>query len=369
MKLRVVCDLREERWFSMDLLADMLIAEAGRLPGVQVERVRPELPALLERAASPRGAAPFERWGYRAGIGIGRYVQYPLHLLGRRAPNGWYHVADHSYAHLLFELPRRRTGVFCHDIDAFRPLLEASSLPRRALARTLLLGLQRARVVFHSTLAVRDEILAHKLLPAARLVHAPYGVAAEFQPEPREEDAELAGHPPFVLHVGSLIPRKNPEFLLRLLIELCHVRPELEVFQVGGTWNADQRAALERAGVLARVHQFPKLGRRELAPYYRAAAAVVLPSLAEGFGLPVIEALACGAPVVVSDIPVLVQVGGEGVLASSPQDLGAFREAVLALIDGRGPRREARLRAAAPYTWAAHARTIVQTYAEFERAG
>lgn len=371
MKLRVVCDLREERWFSMDLLADMLIAEAARLPGIEVERVRPELPALLERAARPRGAAPLERWGYRAGIGLGRYVQYPLHLLGRNAPDGWYHVADHSYAHLLFELPRRRTGVFCHDIDAFRPLLETprASLPRRALARALLSGLERARVVFHSTLAVREEILAHKLLPAGRLVHAPYGVAAEFQPEPGAEDAELAGRPPFVLHVGSLIPRKNPEFLLRLLVDLCLARPDLEIVQAGGTWTDAQRAELERAGVAGRVRQFPKLGRRELAVYYRTASAVVLPSLAEGFGLPVIEALACGAPVAVSDIPVLVQVGAEGVIAAPVDALSAWREAVFALIDGRGPSRDARLDAARPYTWAAHARTIIDTYAELDRSG
>ena len=200
----------------------------------------------------------------------------------------------------------------------------------------MLSGLKRARVVFHSTLAVRDDILEHKLLPAGRLVHAPYGVAAEFQPEKREEDAQLAVRRPFVLHVGSLIARKNPKFLLRLLIELCQARPELEVVQAGGTWNEAQRAELERAGIAGRVHHFAQLGRRELALYYRARARSccrVWP-----------RASACR-----DRGPRVRRTGGGECTpcwfksgprrARVPTDaLDAWREAVFALIDGRGPR-------------------------------
>jgi glycosyltransferase involved in cell wall biosynthesis len=78
----------------------------------------------------------------------------------------------------------------------------------------------------------------------------------------------------------------------------------------------------------------------------------------------VIEALACGAPVVVSDIPTLRQVGGEGVLRCPVNDLEAWRNAVEAAVGGRGPDVAARLAAAARYTWEAHAATIVGAYAE-----
>src|SRR5205823_211201 len=98
-----------------------------------------------------------------------------------------YHVADHSYAHLARALPAGRTGVYCHDVDAFRSLFD----PRerrpawfRALARHVLSGLQKAAVVFHSTLCVRAELERHGLVDPARLVHAPYGVAPEFTAEP-----------------------------------------------------------------------------------------------------------------------------------------------------------------------------------------
>jgi glycosyltransferase involved in cell wall biosynthesis len=132
---------------------------------------------------------------------------------------------------------------------------------------------------------------------------------------------------------------------------------------MGGTWTEAQRTRFAQAGILERVHQFPHLARPELSAYLRATRAVVLPSLAEGFGLPVVEALACGAPVVVSDIPVLTEVGAGAVVARSVDELGAYRDAVLEVMSGGGPRREARLAAAGRYTWTAHARTIVETYA------
>src|SRR5947209_4680863 len=71
---------------------------------------------------------------------------------------------------------------------------------------------RHARIVFHSTLTVREEILRHDLVPAARLVQAPFGIAEEFlHVPPRGESA-----PPYLLHVGSCIPRKNIEFLLEI---------------------------------------------------------------------------------------------------------------------------------------------------------
>ena len=367
LKLGVFCDLLEERWFSMDLLAEMLLTEGERLPGLELERVRPTLPALLARAASPRGERSLERWGYRLGLGFGRYVQYPLRALRERSRHEFFHITDHSYGHLALELPRGRVGIYCHDLDAYRPVLDGTRVSRakvgsRTLAHTLLAGLRRARVVFHSSRTVGDELRAQRIVAPERLVHAPYGVAAEFQPEPREYDRELSLRPPFVMHVGSLIPRKNPEFLVPLVAAILRARPELELFQMGGTWTEAQRSELERAGVFGRVHQFPYLARPELSAYLRATRAVVLPSLAEGFGLPVVEALACGAPVVVNDIPVLVEVGGEGVVARRADDVAAYAAAVLDVVDGGGPAREARLRAAARYTWAVHARTIVDTY-------
>ncbi|HVR18715.1 MAG TPA: hypothetical protein VMS65_03435, partial [Polyangiaceae bacterium] len=192
-RLAVLCDLLEERWFSMDLLADMLLENANGASSLSLERVRPELPQSLARLALARGTTARERWSRRIGLGLGRYAGYPLALYNQSSRFDWFHVVDHSYAHLALELPAGRCGVYCHDVDAFRALFERprASLPHRALARILLAGMQRARVVFHSTLAVRDEIIEHRLIPEERLVHVPYGVATEFRPEQTELDEPL----------------------------------------------------------------------------------------------------------------------------------------------------------------------------------
>jgi glycosyltransferase involved in cell wall biosynthesis len=369
--LGVLCDLLEERWFSMDLVGDMLLERAAGMPDVRAERVRPRLPAPLARYAEAHGRSPFARWAYRASIGFGRYVEYPLQAWGARGRYDFFHIADHSYGHLALGLPAGRVGIYCHDLDAYRPVFEPErhGVASRALAGMLLRGLERAAVVFHSTLTVREQVLERGLVAPERLVHAPYGVGAEFQPEPRAEDAELAGRPPFVMHVGSLIPRKNPDFLLKLLLALGRAEPDLEFYKVGGAFTDAQRAELSAGGVLGRVREVRHLTRLELAAHLRATRALLLPSLAEGFGLPVIEALACGAPVVVSDIPVLREVGAAGVVVRKTDSVDAWCETVRAMARGEGPDRAQRLRVAAGYTWEGHARVVVGAYSGLAARG
>lgn len=360
------CDMVEERWYSMDLLADMLIEHARELPYVAVKRVRPTLPYALARLDSARGAPRAERWRYWAGVAFGRFVHYPLAIVPELGKHDVYHVADHSYAHVLLELPSSRSGVYCHDIDAFRPWLEptpTTSTAQRALARLGIAGLSRARLVFHSTPTVRRDLLAHGLVPEERLVHVPYGVSREFSVDPTDADAALAGRPPFILHVGTLIPRKNPEFLLRLALELCRDQPDLEFVQIGAEWDRVHREQIQSSGLGARFHQFPHKGRYELAAYYRAARAVLLPSSAEGFGLPVVEALACGAPVVTTRLPVLEEVAGPALVLCPFDDLEAWRSSVLGVLEGRAPDRALRLQTVEKYQWGLHAKRIVDAYA------
>ena len=227
----------------------------------------------------------------------------------------FFHIVDHSYAQLVHELPADRTGVYCHDLDTFRCLFEPAREPRprwfRAMVRQTLRGLQQAAVVFHTTLEVRRQIEALGLVDPARLIHAPNGVSPEFTAE-RTGDVVLPALPagPFLLHVGSCIPRKRIDVLLDAFAAVRRRRPELHLLQVGGEWSAQQYPQIERLGLAGSLHQLRGIARPALAELYRRAAVVVQPSEAEGFGLPVVEALACGAAVVASDIPVLREVGG-----------------------------------------------------------
>ena len=201
MKLAISPDFREESWPSMDLVAEMLLAH---LDTGMAQVARPHYKRLL---------------GWRnADRLFNRFVNYPRYLRGQRASFDCFHICDHSYAQLVHELPGERTGVFCHDLDTFRCLIEPARDPRprwfRAMARRILSGMQRAAIVFHSTAAIRDEILKHRLVDASKLVQAPCGVAPEFRPSGAGVSLPPTVPTSFVLHVGSCIARKRIDVLL-----------------------------------------------------------------------------------------------------------------------------------------------------------
>ncbi|NVJ05893.1 glycosyltransferase [Myxococcus sp. AM001] len=369
-------DPREEGWPSMDLVGEALLEGLAAQPSqVHATAVRPVMPAVLRRL--PRVGA--RNAAFNADRLLTRFGLYPGRALFTRGQYDAFHVVDHTYAQLVHALPASRTGVYCHDLDAFRSVLEPRREPRpawfRAMARAQLAGLERAAIVFHSTQAVRAELLAHGVVPESRLVWAPYGVSPEYRPEPATgvasgtpdaSEAVLAplGGRPYLLHVGSAIPRKRLDVLFAVFAALRARSPELRLVQQGGALNDTQRAQVAALGIGDALLQPPRQERATLAGLYRRAAAVLVTSEAEGFGLPVIEALACGAPVVASDLPVLREVGAEACTYCPVGDVPAWVESVTSLLTGHGaqPSREARLARAARFTWAAHARTVLDAY-------
>ena len=106
------------------------------------------------------------------------------------------------------------------------------------------------------------------------------------------------------------------------------------------------------------------MSREQLADLYRRAAAVLVPSEAEGFGLPVVEALACGAAVVASDIPTLREAGGPAAVFCPVAGVPVWADAVCRVLfePGSAPPRAARLAQAARYSWHEHARVIGEAY-------
>jgi glycosyltransferase involved in cell wall biosynthesis len=334
----------------MDLAAEQLASHLSQRTDVESWLFRPAL-RITRRG---RAASAAER-------ALGRFVQLPIEAAATRFNADYFHIADHSYGHLALLFPAARVGVYCHDIDAYRALLPGSGAPRSRvlLSRLLLAGLRHARIVFHSTMSVREEILRYDLVPASRLVQAPLGIAAEFLAPPASSSAKRQ----YLLHVGSCTPRKNVELLLRTFSAVRQRFPELELAQIGGTWTEAQRAYLEAQQLAPFISQRRGISRDELAGLYSSATAVVVPSLAEGFGIPVIEALACGAPVVASDIPVLQEVGFEGVRFCSLSDVDEWTRAISDLCaTGARPSSETRDRIRTRYTWQTQAQIIADAY-------
>lgn len=369
-RLAVVRDFRAEKWPSMDLCADQLLAHLP--PTLAVT----DLEAPFRRCFLRFPAVGRRNAAFNADRLVNRHLTLPRFLRTRVREFDFFHVVDHSYAHAVNVLPPGRAGVYCHDLDAFRSLLEPAADPRpwwfRRLARRTLRGLQAAAVVFHNSREVGLQLQRHDLVPAGKLVHAPLGVAHQFVPDGGPVSLPPPGAPPrFLLHVGSHIPRKRIDVLLAVFASVLKRHPEVRLVQVGPPWAPVFARQIERLGIESRIARFANLSREQLAELYRRAGAVLVPSEAEGFGLPVIEALACGAAVVASDIPVLREVGGEAVVYRPVADVPAWADAVSRVLADPhfAPPREVRLARAGRYSWCEHARIIAGTYLRLAGGG
>jgi glycosyltransferase involved in cell wall biosynthesis len=297
-----------------------------------------------------------------------------------------FHVVDHTYAQLVHELPSARTVVTCHDIDAFRSVLEPDrdrrGLLYRAMTRRILDGLARAAHVTCDSIATRDALLRHGVIDPARLDVVYLGVAPllSAEPDPRTDlqVSRLLGAPGAsidLLHVGSTIPRKRIDILLRVFAAARRERPELRLLRVGGAFTPEQSALLADLGLQDAVIVVPFLDHRFLGAVYRRAALVLQPSEAEGFGLPVAEAMACGTPVVATDLAVLREVGGGAATYCALTDIGAWVSAILALLDERSSsadvwavRRAAAVQQASRFTWREFAARLAHIYDRVSRS-
>jgi alpha-1,3-rhamnosyl/mannosyltransferase len=185
-----------------------------------------------------------------------------------------------------------------------------------------------------------------------RIVVAYPGIDPRFRAE--GERADLGG--PYVLGVSTLEPRKNLPALVAAFSLLRRRRPELTLALVGASgW---EQRPLEAEGV--RLLGF--VPDAELARLYRGAAAFAYPSRFEGFGIPVVEALASGTPAVVSSHPSLDEASGEAAWRADPDEPAAFAEALERALEGSRGRRERGLAHAARFTWRACGEAVLAGY-------
>jgi glycosyltransferase involved in cell wall biosynthesis len=217
----------------------------------------------------------------------------------------------------------------------------------------------RARVVFATCTASAERIADLGVAPLERIVVAspgrrpPLGVTEPLVP------------PPYILAVGSVTPRKAFDVLADALAELGDDAPRAVIAGPDG-WRAD--VIRKRVAALGLEHRMSFLGRVDdisLERLYRNAAVVCHPSIAEGFGIPCLEALGYGIPVVAADIPPVRELGDgcmELVPAADPRALAEGLRRVLsdgALVQARVAAGRAR---AAAYTWEAMSDRIVEAY-------
>lgn len=384
VRVAVVCSMLEENWISMNVTSDMLLDFLPReVPeSVELRRIRPP----MHRRFTLHPRLQTKKRLFNADRLLNRYWDFPRYLRKLQAGFDLFHIVDHSYAQLANVLPAGRCIITCHDLDAFRSLIAPDPSRHRAIhramARRQLEGLQRAAAVACDSGAVRDEIVAHSLVPQSRLAVIPLGVHPTCSPIPDVEAEHYAAallgplceDVPEILHVSSSVPRKRIDLLLEIFARVRQRFPKARLIRVGGPFNADQETHVRHLALGESICVLPFISRETLAAVYRRAALVLHPSQAEGFGLPVVEALACGAPVLASDLRVFREVGGEAVTYLPVGDVNGWAEEVCQLLTElfgspafAAERRNAGLRQAARFTWAGFAAKTAELYREVLR--
>jgi glycosyltransferase involved in cell wall biosynthesis len=171
----------------------------------------------------------------------------------------------------------------------------------------------------------------------------------------------------FLLFLGTLEPRENLSMLIRAFAQMKNECPDAKLVLAGGIgWLADEIfEAVKLAGVEDRVIFAGFVAEEEKPLWYSAATAFVYPSIYEGFGLPPLEAMACGTPVIVSSAASLPEVVGDAGVTIDPKDVGAWAAAMSRVWKDETHRAELTnrgLRQAKKFTWLAAARSITATY-------
>jgi glycosyltransferase involved in cell wall biosynthesis len=326
----------------------------------------------------PEAAQPPEARTLRGRRYLARYVFYPRALRSYRPD--LVHVLDHSYAHCLGSFPGVPSVVTVHDFQPLRVIEQAPRSVRAAVRGRLLSWVmdwtRRADRWITVSAFTAAEARRFLDLPADRIRVVPHAVDETFLVRPADEvlsarrrgwlGAGAGTDAKVVLNVGSCVPRKNVEAAIGALGGLRRRGVDAHLVQIGGRFGPTHLAAIAAEGLGGYVHQEPSVSEEALVAAYYASDALLLPSTYEGFGVPAVEAMATGLPIVTSGAGGLAEAVGDAAVVLEPEP-AALADALGRVLSDEGLRRtlieRGRERTRA-YTWSTVVASIRSVYSE-----
>lgn len=310
-------------------------------------------------------------WSKQSGYGT-LYQLASRYYYPRRIPPGYalYHVTSQMMGASVRGVAPAPAVVTVHDLIAFRYPRNHPWISTRIRTGHFDALRRAAAIIFPSEFSRRD-FLSRFSYPAQDAFVVAEGAGDPFRPAARAQARDALGVPPeqpLLLHVGSEEPRKNVETLLRALPLVAAKIPVVQLIRVGGRSHRASRL-IRRLQLEGAVRYVSDVSDDVLALWYAAADAFVFPSLIEGFGLPVLEALRCGCPVIAANTGSIPEVTGgsdAAVLVDNPLDAAELAAAITRVLENPALREQLRHRGLARAAGLSWRRAAEQTAAVYE---
>jgi glycosyltransferase involved in cell wall biosynthesis len=333
LKVSLIGNYKPDAQESMERFC-LAMADGLRKQGVDVRILRPD-PVLVRKG---RGYEALNKWlGY-----IDKFILFPLVLNRACRESDIVHVCDHSnsmYLHYLKSIPHLIT---CHDLLAVRAALGENTYCLvspfgKILQRLILRGLKQASMIVCDSQATKTDVERLVGIEQSRIRLVPLGQNYPYSVidfEQAWQRLQPCLHRqrdlPYLLHVGSSEPRKNRDGILRIFAKIkSQFKGKLVL--AGSPLTAHLRQLVANLGLQNDVIEVIAPDNYILEALYNRAFALIYPSHSEGFGWPIIEAQACGCPVVTSKCGPCPEVAGVGALVNDTFDEEGFARSVLSL--------------------------------------
>jgi glycosyltransferase involved in cell wall biosynthesis len=267
---------------------------------------------------------------------------------------------------------RLPTVATIHDLSIFLyPEMHEQEVVRRA-RRLMPTMARRATMIITPSESVKREVCEWLKIEPDKVTAIPHAARRTFRPATTAETAGVSGRlqlaDNFILYVGTIEPRKNLLMLVRALEEIYRatdLRPQLVITGKVGWLTEEFFSYLKDVDIRERVHFTGYLSDSDLRAVYSLCGVFVYPSSYEGFGLPLLEAMVCGAPVITSRIESLIETAGNAACLVPPGDFRELAQSIVTVLTNSGERNrlsQAGLQRAREFSWESTAAETLKTY-------
>lgn len=363
MRIAIVRLMHE---FSMDVYANGVISGLRAVrPDWEILDLKPQSIDRKSRSLSLRIKKYYER-----------FWRFPQEVTQQTADI--FHIIDPSEAHMTYWLKNQNKNVVvtCHDLINFYykdNLKNSVELPfiSRAMWLYAIKGMKKAdSVVAVSSMTAKDTTQILDIEPAHISV-IPNAVEAAFQPLPKEQAESfrqkngILPETVCLLNVGANHPRKNIYTIIKVVEILKQRGLPIHFWKVGIDFTDEQKAFIQTKELGKCISYLAKPDKSTLIQIYNAANMLIAPSLHEGFGITLLEAMACGIPVITSKVSAMPEVVGDAGVLVDPKDCQAIADAVCRIHnnpDYYNKLVNQGLKRAKSFTWEKTAEQIAQIY-------